>query len=109
MSRVRVVSLNSFTSYQFRLVLETSNEPLSISLPSYPVVTKAEGPPGSPPKLLAARQLRNLNINVTFQPPDFPNGPITSYNLYIQERSGGDRRKAFSVVKDISATASSYV
>ena len=33
----------------------------------------------------------------------------TSYNLYIQERSGGGRKKAFSVVKDISASASSYV
>ena len=36
--------------------------------------------------------------------------PRTSYNLYIQERrGGGGGGKAFSVVKDISASASSYV
>ena len=35
--------------------------------------------------------------------------PRTSYNLYIQEMAGDGRGETFSVVKDISASASSYV
>ena len=80
MTKVKVQKLEPFTSYQFRLVAEVGagreKHPLAHSQPSPGVSTKPEGPPATPPTFLSIRQLPNLNINVTFLPPEFPNGEM---------------------------------
>ena len=80
MKQVKVLKLEPFTSYQFRLVAEVGagreKHPLAHSQPSPGVSTKPEGPPATPPAFLSIRQLHNLNINITFQPPEFPNGEM---------------------------------
>ena len=80
MKQVKVLKLEPFTSYQFRLVAEVGagreKHPLAHSQPSPGVSTKPEGPPATPPTISSIRQLPNLNINMTFLPPEFPNGEM---------------------------------
>ena len=78
--KVKVLGLVPYTSYQFRLVAELGaghgRHTLANSPPSLGVSTEPEGPPATPPSILSVRQLPNLNINITFSPPEFPNGEM---------------------------------
>ena len=80
MKQVTVLRLKPFTSYQFRLVAEVGEgdlkHPLAYSAPSLGVSTKPEGPPSTPPMILSVQRLPNMNINITFLPPEFPNGKM---------------------------------
>ena len=75
MKQVTVLRLKPFTSYQFRLVAEVedgySKNPLACSAPSLGVLTKPEGPPSTPPKILSVQRLPNMNINIIFLPPEY--------------------------------------
>ena len=44
-------------------------------------------------------QINNLHINISWSPPEFPGGPIASYNIQINSTSKND--KNVSLVKDL--------
>lgn len=73
---------------QFRLVivLASDREPLT-SEESAPVLTLPSGLPSSPPVNLQAVVLDANRISISWDPPHYPNGPLVSYSLNIQEAS----------------------
>jgi len=75
-------------AFQFRLVivLASDREPLT-SDESAPVLTLPSGLPGSPPVNLQAVALDANRISISWDPPHYPNGPLVSYSLNIQEAS----------------------
>ena len=72
--------------FQFWLVivLAFDREPLT-SDASIDIQTLASGLPSSPPVHLQAVVLDANRISVTWDPPLYPNGPLVSYSLTIQE------------------------
>lgn len=93
-------------AFQFRLVivLASDREPLT-SEESAPVVTLPSGLPSSPPINLEVVVLDANRISITWDPPYYPNGPLISYSLNIQEASS---RKGYqgSQVRQLIPSAS---
>ncbi|KAK4016061.1 hypothetical protein OUZ56_031022 [Daphnia magna] len=100
-SLVTVNELRPYTIYRFRLVivLASDREPLT-SEESAPVVTLPSGLPSSPPINLEVVVLDANRISITWDPPYYPNGPLISYSLNIQEASS---RKGYQGSQDVGA------
>ena len=84
----RLLQLVFAVTFQFRLVivLASDREPLT-SDESAPVRTLPSGLPSSPPVNLQAVVLDANRISISWDPPHYPNGPLVSYSLNIQEAS----------------------
>ena len=96
--RRRLILQLVFTvTFQFRLVivLASDREPLT-SDESAPVLTLPYGLPSSPPVNLQAVVLDANRISISWDPPHYPNGPLVSYSLNIQEASSRNAIKADS-------------
>ena len=83
-----ILQLVFTVTFQFRLVivLASDREPLT-SDESAPVLTLPYGLPSSPPVNLQAVVLDSNRISISWDPPHYPNGPLVSYSLNIQEAS----------------------
>jgi proto-oncogene tyrosine-protein kinase ROS len=83
-----ILQLVFTVAFQFRLVivLASDREPLT-SDESAPVLTLPSGLPSSPPVNLQAVVLDANRISISWDPPHYPNGPLVSYSLNIQEAS----------------------
>ncbi|XP_072155472.1 proto-oncogene tyrosine-protein kinase ROS isoform X1 [Bemisia tabaci] len=99
---ILIHGLQPYTRYQFRvmLVLEQCNgAPYSVgSAPSLVIGTMAAGVPSSPPIIVSAIANDATNISVSWQPGLFPNAPLLSYALEINQLPAG-----YTAVKDIPA------
>lgn len=95
---LRIEGLRPYTKYRFRVawVILPNNNPL-FSLPSVVISTLPHGVPSTPPKITSLTTIGPRRIAVSWDPPQFPNGPILSYVLYLVEHPSG-----FTTVKDIS-------
>ncbi|XP_064488538.1 proto-oncogene tyrosine-protein kinase ROS-like isoform X2 [Ornithodoros turicata] len=95
---VRVDGLHPYTKYRFRIawILLPNHSPL-FSKPSVVISTLPHGVPSTAPRITSLTAISPNSIAVSWDPPSFPNGPISSYLLYLVEHPSG-----FTMVKDIS-------
>nr|CAD7258653.1 unnamed protein product [Timema shepardi] len=98
-STVLVENLQPYTKYRFRIALMLSpqhhSEPI-VSDPSVVISTLPEGTPSSPPVIVRATAIDSARISVSWEPGPFPNGPVLSYMLQINELPEG-----YYALKDI--------
>ena len=102
-SRVQIKGLQAYTPYRFRvewIVLRQHGMTL-LSDQSVVMSTLAYGVPSSPPTIKSVIAVSTSQISVSWEAPNFPNGPIISYALYLSEHPTGP-----TVVKDILNTNS---
>ncbi|CAN7978624.1 unnamed protein product, partial [Ixodes persulcatus] len=87
---LRIEGLRPYTKYRFRVawVILPNNNPL-FSLPSVVISTLPHGVPSTPPKITSLTTIGPRRIAVSWDPPQFPNGPILSYVLYLVEHPSG--------------------
>lgn len=85
-------------SLQFRLVivLASDREPLT-SEQSAAIQTLPSGLPSSPPTHLQGVALDANRISISWDPPLYPNGPLVSYSLTIQEASSNRNVESYQV------------
>ncbi|RWS08705.1 Proto-oncogene tyrosine-protein kinase ROS-like protein [Dinothrombium tinctorium] len=97
-NRILIQNLHPHTEYQFRVawILFPQFSPV-FSEPSLPILTKAYGPPSTPPRFISVVAVSSNHISITWEPPMFPNGPILAYILYLQENSN-----KHAIIKEIS-------
>ncbi|XP_075227577.1 receptor protein-tyrosine kinase sevenless [Lycorma delicatula] len=98
---VHVENLQPYTKYRFRIALLLSphdSEPI-VSAPSLVISTLPAGMPSSPPTIVRATPADPTRVSLSWEPGPFPNGPILSYVLQINELPDG-----YSALKDIPAS-----
>ena len=73
-------------SFQFRIAILLSHhsEPI-VSEPSVVISTLPSGVPSSAPTIVRATAVDSSRISVSWEPGPFPNGPVLSYVLQINE------------------------
>lgn len=104
---VKVVK-NAMGMFQFRIALLLSphhSEPI-VSEPSLVISTLPGGAPASPPNIVRATAADPSRVSVSWEPGPFPNGPILSYVLQINQLPQG--YTALKVVKQGSHTVCQY-
>ncbi|XP_069689840.1 proto-oncogene tyrosine-protein kinase ROS isoform X2 [Periplaneta americana] len=101
-STVLVENLQPYTKYRFRIAILLSHhsEPI-VSEPSVVISTLPSGVPSSAPTIVRATAVDSSRISVSWEPGPFPNGPVLSYVLQINELPEG-----YSALKDIPASES---
>ncbi|KAL1139032.1 hypothetical protein AAG570_009093 [Ranatra chinensis] len=98
-STVLVENLKPFTFYRFRVAILLPAhlaEPL-VSEPSLVIGTLPGGPPSSPPSSVRAIATDPTRVSVSWKPGPFPNGPILSYVLSIDELPRGYKGHKVSI------------
>jgi hypothetical protein len=77
-------------SFQFRIAILLSHhsEPI-VSVPSVVISTLPSGVPSSAPTIVRATAVDSSRISVSWEPGPFPNGPVLSYVLQINELPEG--------------------
>ncbi|XP_055536181.1 proto-oncogene tyrosine-protein kinase ROS isoform X2 [Wyeomyia smithii] len=98
-STIRVDNLQPYTKYRFRvaLLLSPPHDEVLISEQSVIILTSAQGPPKSEPKIVRAVAVDYSRISISWEPGPFPNGPILSYVLQIKDIDP----LGYSALKDI--------
>lgn len=79
-------ALIAYLQFRLVIVLASDREPLT-SEQSAAIQTLPSGLPSSPPIHLQAVVLDANRISISWDPPLYPNGPLVSYSLTIQEAS----------------------
>lgn len=77
--------------FQFRIALLLSrhhNDPI-VSEPSLVISTLPGGTPSSAPSIVRATPADSTRVSMSWEPGPFPNGPILSYVLQINELPSG--------------------
>lgn len=100
---------DSIGLFQFRIALLLSphhSEPI-VSEPSLVISTLPGGAPASPPNIVRATAADPSRVSVSWEPGPFPNGPILSYVLQINQLPQG--YTALKVVKQGSNIVSQYL
>lgn len=104
---VKIVK-NAMGMFQFRIALLLSphhSEPI-VSEPSLVISTLPGGAPASPPNIVRATAADPSRVSVSWEPGPFPNGPILSYVLQINQLPQG--YTALKVVKQGSHIVCQY-
>ncbi|XP_058444154.1 protein sevenless isoform X2 [Malaya genurostris] len=104
-STIRVDNLQPYTKYRFRvaLLLSPRHDEVLISEQSVIILTLAQGPPISEPKIVRAVAVDHSRISISWEPGPFPNGPVLSYVLQIKDLDP----IGYSALKDIPESNSS--
>ncbi|XP_055642898.1 proto-oncogene tyrosine-protein kinase ROS isoform X2 [Toxorhynchites rutilus septentrionalis] len=104
-STIRVDNLQPYTKYRFRvaLLLSPRHDEVLISEQSVIILTLAQGPPMSEPKIVRAVAVDHSRISISWEPGPFPNGPVLSYVLQIKDLDP----IGYSALKDIPESNSS--
>ncbi|RZF32704.1 hypothetical protein LSTR_LSTR004132, partial [Laodelphax striatellus] len=98
---VHVDNLQPYTKYRFRIALLLSphdSEPI-VSAPSVVISTLPGGAPASTPTIVRATPADPTRVSLSWAAGPFPNGPILSYVLNLNELPHG-----YTAVKDIPAS-----
>uniref|UniRef100_T1HB35 Tyrosine-protein kinase receptor n=1 Tax=Rhodnius prolixus TaxID=13249 RepID=T1HB35_RHOPR len=88
-NQVFVSGLRPYTNYRFRVVLLAQETELVASESSLVIGTLPSGLPSSPPSLVRATAPDPTRVSVSWLPGPFPNGPILSYVVSIDEQPNG--------------------
>jgi hypothetical protein len=76
--------------FQFRIaILLSHHSELIVSEPSVVISTLPSGVPSSAPTIVRATAVDSSRISVSWEPGPFPNGPVLSYVLQINELPEG--------------------
>lgn len=108
MRAIVMVVKNAMGMFQFRIALLLSphhSEPI-VSEPSLVISTLPGGAPASPPNIVRATAADPSRVSVSWEPGPFPNGPILSYVLQINQLPQG--YTALKVVKQGSHIVCQY-
>ncbi|KAK9499085.1 hypothetical protein O3M35_003597 [Rhynocoris fuscipes] len=88
-NQVLVLGLRPYTNYRFRIVLLAQETELVASEASLVIGTEPSGLPSSPPSLVRATATDPTRVSVSWLPGPFPNGPVLSYVVSIDEGPTG--------------------
>ncbi|XP_050679139.1 proto-oncogene tyrosine-protein kinase ROS-like isoform X2 [Leptidea sinapis] len=88
-SIIHVENLRPYTKYRFRVAIflsgrSTAGDPV-YSAPSVVISTLESGKPSSTPKALRAAAPDPSRVAISWEPGDFPNGPLISYVLRLAD------------------------
>ncbi|XP_014249043.1 proto-oncogene tyrosine-protein kinase ROS [Cimex lectularius] len=89
LNQVNVSCLRPYTNYRFRVSLLAQEMELVMSEASLVIGTLPSGLPSSPPSLVRATATDPTRVSVSWLPGPFPNGPILSYVVSIDELPHG--------------------
>lgn len=95
-NRLRIQHLKAYTMYRFRVawIIMPQLTPLMSNV-SVIISTLPYGVPSTSPTITSLIAVSASQISVSWEPPAFPNAPIISYDLSVQEQPNGPR-----IVKD---------
>lgn len=79
-SEFEFTNLEAFTKYNVTVYVKIQNSPTVFPPAKYFIARTLEGVP-SPPWDLKATQVNESHILLTWKPPRYPKGPLTTYSL----------------------------
>ncbi|XP_066301106.1 proto-oncogene tyrosine-protein kinase ROS-like [Branchiostoma lanceolatum] len=98
---VTVTDLHAYTTYRFRVLWLITDEEFIASPQSIPIQTLPFGAPSSPPIITQLTSPTTRSVYITWNPPQFPNRPLTLYKLLLTNL---DDTTAVTVFKDVTAS-----
>ncbi|GFQ68878.1 proto-oncogene tyrosine-protein kinase ROS [Trichonephila clavata] len=97
---LKIENLHPYTKYRFRVAyILLENYPPLFSWESVAISTLAYGVPSTAPIITCLTAVSCTRVSLSWDPPMFPNGPILSYVLFIEEFSPSGK---VTMIKDIS-------
>ncbi|XP_013384581.1 proto-oncogene tyrosine-protein kinase ROS [Lingula anatina] len=98
-----VKNLRPYVQYKFQVMVVITPRHLLETPESYAIQTLPFGVPASPPKLTSISVESPTVIQVSWQPPMFPSGPLVRYDVELTDLSNPDRD---TITKDIGLQTS---